>query len=137
MYYIASLAKFGNRWSMVWAHRQGQWKGKNYSLSFSEEEKESYALFLHCIFGLGFLSLRTTRYPSASLSWCSDDLAQSLPCLDLNLKSSLRRNFCLYIHVPVCKTNLQIMVFVPVLSLLFSLSVEALLVYADFKSFPI
>ena len=37
MYYIASLAKFGNCCSMVWARRQGQWKGKNFGISFSEE----------------------------------------------------------------------------------------------------
>ena len=28
---------FGNCCSMVWVHRQGQWKGKYFSLSFSEE----------------------------------------------------------------------------------------------------
>ena len=31
MYYIVSLAKFGNCCSMVWACRQGKWKGKTKS----------------------------------------------------------------------------------------------------------
>ena len=31
---ILSLAKFGNTCRMVWAHRQSQWKGKNYCLPF-------------------------------------------------------------------------------------------------------
>ena len=34
MYYIASLAKFGNCCSTVWACRQDQWEDNNYSLSF-------------------------------------------------------------------------------------------------------
>ena len=44
---------------------------------------------MHCIFGHDFLSPRTTifsgieNYPSPSMSCCSDDLAQLLPCLDL------------------------------------------------------
>ena len=38
MYYIMSLAKFGNCCSMVWAHRQGQWKGKNFGIPFSEDD---------------------------------------------------------------------------------------------------
>ena len=73
---------------MVWARKEGQWKGKNCNLSFSEEvEKKLYVL--QCIFGHEFLSLRTTivlgieNYPNASMSCCSDDLAQVLPCLDL------------------------------------------------------
>ena len=33
-YYIASLAKFGNHCSTVWAHRQHQWESNNYNLSF-------------------------------------------------------------------------------------------------------
>ena len=47
MYYITSLAKFGNCCSMVWAHRQGQWKGKYFSLSFSEEvaKKKLHGIF--------------------------------------------------------------------------------------------
>ena len=38
MYYIMSLAKFGNCCSMVWAHRQGQWKGKNFGIPFSKDD---------------------------------------------------------------------------------------------------
>ena len=89
MYYIASLAKFDNRCSTVWAHRQDQWEGNNYSLSFRRMRKKIYAIFLQRIFGRDFLSPRTTifsgieNYPSASISCCSDDLAQLLPCLDL------------------------------------------------------
>ena len=37
MYYIVSLAKFGNCCTMVWAHRQGQWKSKNFGIPFSED----------------------------------------------------------------------------------------------------
>ena len=51
--------------------------------------KKIYTIFLQRIFGRDFLSPRTTifsgieNYPSASISCCSDDLAQLLPCLDL------------------------------------------------------
>ena len=45
MYYIASLAKFDNRCSMVWARRQDQWEGNNYSLSFRRMRKKIYAIF--------------------------------------------------------------------------------------------
>ena len=55
-----------------------------YSLSFRRMgDKYSYVLFLH-IFSRDFLSLRTTIFsdiensPSASMSFCSDDLAQLL-----------------------------------------------------------
>ena len=49
MYYITSLAKFGNCCSMV--HRQGQWKGKYFSLSFSEEAaKQFYNVLSDVIF---------------------------------------------------------------------------------------
>ena len=34
MYYIASLAKFGNCCGMTWARKQGQWKGKNFGSDF-------------------------------------------------------------------------------------------------------
>ena len=56
MYYIASLAKFGHPCSMVWARRQGQWKSKNFSLSFSEEAAKILWIVLQCIFGHDFLS---------------------------------------------------------------------------------
>ena len=85
-YYITLLAKFDNRCSTVWAHRQDQWEGNNYSLSLRRMRKR---FFLQRIFGRDFLSLCTTifsgiaNYPSASISCCSDDLAQLLPCLDL------------------------------------------------------
>ena len=69
---------------MVWVHRQGQWKGTYFSLYCSEEVA---SVVLQCIFGRDFQSPRTTvasgveKYPSASMSCCSDDLAQLLPSL--------------------------------------------------------
>ena len=72
MYYITSLAKFGNHCRIVWAHRQGQWKGKNYSLSFPEEAGKKLCV-PQCIFGRDFLSPHTTivsgikNYLSASM----------------------------------------------------------------------
>ena len=48
MYYIASLAKFGNHCSTVWVHRQNQWEGNNYSLSFRRMQKKS----MHCFFNI-------------------------------------------------------------------------------------
>ena len=51
--------------------------------------KNLRVFFLQHIFGRDFLSPRTTifsgieNYPSASISCCSDDLAQLLQCLDL------------------------------------------------------
>ena len=62
MHYIASLAKFGNCCSLVWVRRQGQWKGKNFSLSFSEEAAKTLRVVLQCIFGRDFLI--TTYYKS-------------------------------------------------------------------------
>ena len=79
----------GNWYSIEWAHRQGKWKGKYFSLSFSEEVAKKLRIVLQCIFGHDFLSPRTTlvssieNYTSPSMSCCSDDLAQLLPCLDL------------------------------------------------------
>ena len=72
---------------MVWVHRQGQRKGKYFSLYCSEEVARKLRVVLQCIFGRDFLSPRTTvasgveNYPSASMSCCSDDLAQLLPSL--------------------------------------------------------
>ena len=69
--------------------RQGQWKGKNFGISFSEEAAKKILHVLQCIFRCDFIFPRTTKvsgikkYPSASMSCCSDDLAQLLPCLDL------------------------------------------------------
>ena len=89
MYYIASLAKFGNRCSSVWVRRQDQWEGNNYSLSFRRKRDKMYGLFLQRNFGRDFLSPRCTIFsgiendPSASMSCCSDDLAQLPPCLEL------------------------------------------------------
>ena len=88
MYYITSLAKFGNCCSMVWVHRQGQWKGKNFSLSFRGGSKKVACCFT-VYFWTDFLSPHTTivsgveNYPSPSMSCCSDDLALLLPCLVL------------------------------------------------------
>ena len=45
MYYIASLAKFGNRCSTVWARRQDQWESNNYSLSFRRMRKKLMRCF--------------------------------------------------------------------------------------------
>ena len=84
MYYIVLLAKFGNCCSIVWAYRD-----KNFGIFFSEEGAKKLRVVLQCIFERDFLSPRTTKvsgiekYPSASMSCCSDDLAQWLPCVDL------------------------------------------------------
>ena len=57
-----------------------------YSFLFGGGEK--LCVVLQCIFGHDFLSPYTTKvscvknYPSASMSCCSDDLAQLLLCLD-------------------------------------------------------
>ena len=86
---ISLLAKYGNCCSMVWACRQSQWK--NYTLSFSEEVGKQLHNILKCNFGCDFLSLRTTivlqlkKYPSTSMSCCSDDMAQFLLCLDFEV----------------------------------------------------
>ena len=88
MYYIASLAKFGDCYSTVWAHRQDQWEGNSYSLSFRRMRKK-VCVVLQRIFERDVLSLRNIifsgieNYPSASMFCCSDDLAQLLPSLDL------------------------------------------------------
>ena len=62
---------------------------------------------MHCIFGHDFLSPRTTivsgieNYPSPSMSYCSDDLAQLVATVLRTLKSEVRKyispriNFCL------------------------------------------
>ena len=78
------LVKFGLLLQMVQARRQGRWKGKNFSLSFSEEVAKK----LHFVYNV--FSARTTivsgieHYPSSSMCCCSDDLAQLLLCSDLN-----------------------------------------------------
>ena len=57
--------------------------------SFKECGQKIHVLFLKRIFRCDFLSPHTTiflgieNYPGASMSCCSDDLAQLLPCLDL------------------------------------------------------
>ena len=67
---------------------EGHWK-EYFSLSFLEEVAKMLHIVLQCIFRHGFLSPHTTiasgvkNYPSPSMSYCSDDLAQLLPCLDL------------------------------------------------------
>ena len=53
MDYITSLAKFGC--SMVRARRQGQWKGKNFVISFLEEAAKVTRCFT-LYFGRDFLS---------------------------------------------------------------------------------
>ena len=51
MYYVTLLANFDNYCTKVWARREAQWKGKNYSLSFSEEvEKKLSIVFSDVIF---------------------------------------------------------------------------------------
>ena len=88
--YIALLAKFGNYCSIVWAYRQAQWKDKNFGILFLEEAAKKLRVVLQCIFECDFLSpciyyniYGIENSPSASMSCCSDDLAQWLPCLDL------------------------------------------------------
>ena len=88
-------------------------EGNNYSLSFRRMWEKNLRFFLKRIFGCDFLSPRTTifsgieNYPSASISCCSDNLAQLLPCLDLwSLWSEVispRINFSLY-----CKSWLTV-----------------------------
>ena len=75
---------------MVWAHRQGQWKGKYFSLSLSEEAAKKlcivfsdvifYPCVLHIVSGI-------ENYPSPSMSYCSDDLAQLVATVLRTLKS--------------------------------------------------
>ena len=86
---IASLANFSNCYSMVWACMQEMGGQQLYGLSFRKRWEKKLRVVLQCILGRDFLSLCTTifsgikNYPSASISCCSDDLAQLLPCLDL------------------------------------------------------
>ena len=62
-------------------------EGQLFSLACSEEVARKLRVGLQCISGRDFLSPRTTvasgveKYPSASMSCCSDDLAQLLPSL--------------------------------------------------------
>ena len=93
LYHTAS--QFGNCCSMVWARRQGQWKGKNFSLSFSEEAAKKLCVVLQCIFGRGFLSPHTTivsgieYYPSASMSCVYQSKDKFLPLLSDSQTPSL------------------------------------------------
>ena len=52
MYYIALQAKFDNRCSTVWARRQDQWEGNNYSLPFEGcgKQRKFYNVFSDVIF---------------------------------------------------------------------------------------
>ena len=53
MYYIASLAEFDNCCSMVWARRQNQWEGYNYSLSFQRmREKKFFTTYFRTWFSI-------------------------------------------------------------------------------------
>ena len=89
MYYNVSLAKFGNCCSMVWARRQGQLKGRKFSLSFSEEGSKSvmhcFTMYFWTWFSIPayYNSPGYQNFPSASMSCYSGDLAQLLSCLDL------------------------------------------------------
>ena len=56
MYYIASLAKFGNCCSTVLAHRQDQWEGNNHRVFCFEGGKKKLDVVLQRIFGRDFLS---------------------------------------------------------------------------------
>ena len=94
---------------MVWARIQSQWKGKNYRLSFPEEVEKSY-FYSHNVFSdvifyprvLQYIVLGIKNYPSACVTYCSDDLALLLPNLARSLESGIRDyicpriNFCLY-----------------------------------------
>ena len=89
----------------------GSWarpvEGQVFCLSVSEEAPKKLRVVLQCIFGHDFLSVHTTialgveNYPSPSMSCCTDDQAQLLPCFNRPLKSefrkyiSLRKHFCL------------------------------------------
>ena len=79
MCYIASLAKLSSCCNTVWAHRQGEQKGKSYSLSFSSEVEKSYTLFynvfsiLTCYNSLGYRKLSQCQHVflGALLIWHS------------------------------------------------------------------
>ena len=77
---------------MAWAHRQGQWKDKNFGISFMKEAAKKVHVVLQCIFICPcvlqkFRVLKTfpgvKNYPSASMSCYSDDLAELLLCIDI------------------------------------------------------
>ena len=90
MYYIASLATFGNRCSTVFARRQDQWEDNNYSLSFQRMQTKSYALCFTtyfrtwCSISAYYSIFGYRKLPAlACLICCTDDLTQLLPCIDL------------------------------------------------------
>ena len=96
-------AQVRNCCSMVWAHRQSQWKDKNYCLSFSEEAENTFCFVLQCNVGCDFISWHTiiiVNYSSTSMSCCSEDQGKFASVLR-SLKSGIweyfsqRMNFCL------------------------------------------
>ena len=99
MYYITPLAKFGNCCGMVWVHRQSQWKGKHFTLSFSEQAaKKLCNVFSDVIFYPRILQqlqvLKTIPAPAclvALMIWHSCYRAQTL-------KSEFRKYICLIIN---------------------------------------
>ena len=87
---IIIILGIGNCCSMVWAHRQGQRKRRNFSLSFSEEAAKMlclvYNAFLDVIFYSHILVYNSFGY--RKLSKCQhvlllDDLALLLLHLDI------------------------------------------------------
>ena len=100
MYYIASLAKFGNRCSTVWARRQDQWEGNNYSLSFRRMRTKIYALFLQRIFYPRLLRyFWVSQHQYVLLLWWSDIVATVLRPLNSVVQNKNRINFCLYCSI--------------------------------------
>ena len=89
MYYIASLAKFGNCCRMVYG-LVGKGNGRARTLVFPFLRRlQKVMCCFKMYFRRDFLSPHPTKvlgmenYLSASMSCCSDDLAQLLLCLDL------------------------------------------------------
>ena len=106
MYYIASLAKFGNCYSMTSAVGKANGKGKNFGISFSEEAAKKIHIVLQCNFRHDFIYLRVlqkfrvskTQCQYVLLLWWSGTVATVLRSLKSVVRKyvSLRIIFCLY-----------------------------------------
>ena len=70
MYYIASLAKFGNCYSMTSAVGKANGKGKNFGISFSEEAAKKIHIVLQCNFRHDFIYLRVLQKFWVSKTQC-------------------------------------------------------------------
>ena len=105
MYYIASLAKFGNCCSMVWARRLGKWKDKTIKCFLFRGGGKRHCCTISFRTGFSiptyYNSFGYWKLLHTSKSCCSDNLAQ-LQAMLRPLKSgvrqyiSLRMNFFLY-----------------------------------------